>query len=55
MSACRDGHGRDTGHQAEGWLLSPEGRRIVAQCQQHATDAIREYLALGEVWTFERT
>lgn len=54
LPACRDGAGEVTSHEAEGWLVSPEGRRIVAQCQLHAQTAIHAYfIALGEVWTYE--
>lgn len=41
-------------HQAEGWLCSPEGRRIVATCRAHAEIVIAEYREkLNQTWTFE--
>ena len=50
---CTDGHGYRTDHPAHGWLLAPDGRRIVAQCRMHAQMAIDEYVEkLGEQWSF---
>lgn len=47
-----NGHKQD--HDAEGWLVSPEGKRIVAKCAKHARIVIDEYREkLGENWTFE--
>jgi hypothetical protein len=47
-------NGFATNHPADGWLVSPEGRRIVATCRRYAETVIAEYHAkLGEQWTFE--
>jgi len=41
-------------HEAEGWIVSPEGRRISAMCSEHAHEVIGEYRdKLSEEWTFE--
>jgi len=54
-SNCIDRQGRRTNHQAEGWLCSPDGLRIVPKCEPCALKTIREYQwALGEVWTFAK-
>ncbi len=51
---CTDGQGRSTLHNAEGWLRSPGGELVVAQCKRHALEVIDEYdERLGELWTFD--
>ena len=53
---CTNGAGYTENHDAEGWLVSPEGKRIVRQCESHATEVMNEYAEkLGETWTFERS
>lgn len=55
MPPCTDGRGYRQDHDAEGWLYSPEGRPIIAQCHAHAQAVIAEYAAkLDEQWTFRR-
>jgi hypothetical protein len=40
-------------HLAEGWLISPEGKPIMAMCRQCAKPVIAEYRdKIGEEWTF---
>ncbi len=51
---CTNGLGYTQSHEAEGWLVEPRGRRIVAMCRADATVVITEYAAkLSETWTFE--
>jgi hypothetical protein len=51
---CHNGRtGLPENHLAEGWLLSPEGKPILAMCRQCAALVIAEYRdKLGEEWTF---
>lgn len=54
MSRCVNGQGYMENHAAEGWIVSPEGRRISPMCARQAQEAIDEYAAkLGEIWTFK--
>jgi len=54
FAPCRDGKGILQDHDAEGWLLNPAGRKIVAQCERHALEVLREYWEItGERWTFQ--
>jgi hypothetical protein len=42
------------GVRADGWLITPEGKRAGAMCRAHAQAVIDEYAAkLGMAWTFE--
>lgn len=41
-------------HAATGYLLSPDGRPIVAMCDEHAEEVMAEYeRELGERWSFQ--
>lgn len=54
LPKCTDGLGFTQNHDAEGWLVSPRGRRIVAMCRRHADAVITEYdRKICETWTFE--
>lgn len=45
-----DGHN----HLADGWIVSPDGKRISVMCEDHAQECIDEYRQkLGEGWAFE--
>ena len=51
---CINGQGYREDHEADGWIVSPEGRRISPMCRQQAREVIAEYaMKLGEAWTFE--
>lgn len=51
--ACTNGLGYREDHEAEGWIISPEGRPIIAMCRRQAEKVINEYREkLGEEWTF---
>jgi hypothetical protein len=51
---CTDGHGRSHDAPAEGFLVSPEGMRVLPICRKHADEIIAEYARTpGETWTFE--
>ncbi len=52
---CINGQGYQEDHQAEGWIVSPEGRCISPMCERQAQEMINEYaMKLGEEWTFVR-
>lgn len=52
---CTNGQGIRQSHDAEGYIVSPTGRRIGAICSKCAQEIIDEYKdKLGQVWTFER-
>lgn len=51
---CTDGKGILQSHLAEGYIISPTGRRIGAMCRSCAQVVIEEYQTkLGQTWTFE--
>lgn len=51
---CTDGKGVRQSHLAEGYIISPTGRRIGAMCRACAQVVIDEYQTkLGQTWTFE--
>jgi hypothetical protein len=51
---CTNGQGIRQSHSAEGYIISPTGRRISAMCRSCAQVVIDEYKEkLGEIWTFE--
>jgi len=57
-SYCIDGHVDSRwaadDHAAQGWLRSPDGRRIQPMCEAHAQEVVREYAEkLDEAWTFD--
>jgi hypothetical protein len=44
----------EVAHDAEGFIVSPEGMRVQPMCRQHAQHLIDEYaISPGETWTFE--
>jgi hypothetical protein len=40
-------------HDAEGFLVSPEGSRVLPMCRHHATHLLTEYAKAQETWTFD--
>lgn len=40
-------------HDAEGFLVSPEGARVLPMCRYHAEHLIAAYAKSVEAWTFE--
>lgn len=40
-------------HDAEGFIVSPEGNRILPLCRMHADHLIAMYAKSQEAWTFE--
>lgn len=51
---CTNGRSERTGHEAEGWLVAPDGRSIQAMCRRHADECIEEFREkLEEEWSFE--
>jgi hypothetical protein len=40
-------------HDAGGFLVSPEGNRVLPMCRYHAEHLIAQYAKSGEAWTFE--
>jgi hypothetical protein len=54
LGQCTDGQGVLTKHQAEGWIVSPAGKRIARQCRDCADLVITEYREkLGQEWSFQ--
>ena len=51
---CHNGKtGMPADHEATGWLISPNGNRVVSMCETHADLVIAEYRdTLGENWRF---
>lgn len=51
---CSNKQGTPGDHDAEGWLLSPEGKKITHQCERCAEEIIKEYKdKMNWEWSFK--